>query len=131
MCRKGFLISGFGLLLLLTACGSSPSESQPASSLEDPARGQLIFETGGASGIPCTTCHTLDGTSLVGPSMKGISERAAARIPGLSAEDYIRQSILEPSAYLVEGYDDLMNKNYGDTLSEQDIKDLIAFLLTQ
>lgn len=119
------------VVLLLSACGGSPTESQPTSSLGDPARGQLIFDTGGASGIPCATCHTLDGTSLVGPSVKGISERAATQVPGLSAEEYLRQSILEPSAHLVEGYDDLMNKNYGDTLSEQDINDLIAFLLTQ
>jgi cytochrome c oxidase subunit 2 len=120
-----------GLILLLTACGSSPAESQPASSLGDPARGQLLFDTGGASGIPCATCHTLDGTSLVGPSLKGIGDRAATQVAGLSAEDYIRQSILDPSAHLVEGYDDLMNKNYADSLSEQDINDLIAFLLTQ
>lgn len=91
----------------------------------------MIFETGGASQVPCAVCHTLDGTTLVGPSLQGISQRAGTRISGLSAEEYLRQSIVDPSAYLVEGFDDLMNKDYGEKLSEEDINNLIAFLMTQ
>lgn len=118
-----------GLLLILTACGGGAAGG--TSPLGDPQAGRAIFETGGVSQIPCAACHTLDGTPLVGPSLQGISERAGTRIPGLSAEEYLRQSITDPSAYLVEGFDDLMNKDYGEKLSEDDINNLIAFLMTQ
>lgn len=49
---------------------------------------------------------------------------------GLTAEEYLHQSILEPERYLVSGYRDIMYPDYSAHLSEQDIQDLIAFLLT-
>ncbi len=124
-----FVLAVSGLLLALTACGGGAAGG--TSPLGDPQAGRAIFETGGASQIPCAACHTLDGTPLVGPSLQGISQQAATRVSGLSAEEYLRQSITDPSAYLVEGFDDLMNKDYGEKLSEDDINNLIAFLMTQ
>ena len=62
--------------------------------------------------------------------MIGISQRAGERVPGLSAEDYLRQSIIQPSAFLVSGYRDIMYPNFKEKLSEQDIADLIAYLET-
>ncbi len=47
----------------------------------------------------------------------------------LSAVEYLRQSIMDPGAYLVEGFEDKMPDITG--LSEEDIDDLVAFLLTQ
>jgi hypothetical protein len=49
----------------------------------------------------------------------------------MSAEEYIRQSILDPSAHLVEGYQDLMPKAYSQTLNPEQLNDLVAFLLAQ
>ncbi len=49
---------------------------------------------------------------LVGPGLLSIGERAVGRVPGLTAADYLRQSIIDPSAYVVEGYGDLMPKNF-------------------
>ena len=66
-----------------------------------------------------------------GPSFQGISERAGDRVPGMSAVDYLRQSIVDPSAYLVEGFDDNMAKSFRILISEEDIDNLVAFLLTQ
>ena len=119
-------VLGLCAALLLAACSSGE-----AGSPGDPARGKQIFLTGGTSGIPCATCHTLDGSTLVGPSLQGISTRAATRIPGESAEDYIRQSIENPSAYLVDGYSDQMYKQYASQLTPQDLSDVVAFLMTQ
>lgn len=117
-------------ILSLAACGGGSGESA-ASGGGDVAAGQQIFNTGGDSGIPCASCHTLDGTDLVGPSLQGIAERAAEREPGTSATDYLHESIVNPSAYLVSGYEDLMNNDYSDTLSDADIDNLVAFLMTQ
>ena len=49
---------------------------------------------------------------------------------GISAEDYLRQSITQPSIYLVDGYADIMYKDYAERLSEEDINNLIAYLMT-
>ncbi|HEY63384.1 MAG TPA: cytochrome C, partial [Caldilineae bacterium] len=50
---------------------------------------------------------------------------------GFSAEDYIRESILSPKAFVVEGFQPLMPQNYGEQLSQQELDDLVAFLLAQ
>ena len=51
-------------------------------------------------------------------------------MPGLSAEEYLRESIVDPAAYIVEGYLGIM-QSYKFLLSEEDIDNLIAFILTQ
>ncbi|MEZ4672058.1 MAG: cytochrome c [Anaerolineae bacterium] len=97
----------------------------------DAVRGEDIFRHGVADAPPCTSCHGLAGSTFsLGPKMVGISQRAGERVPGLSAEAYIRQSIREPSAYVVSGYRNIMYPQYAEKLSEQDVADLIAFLMT-
>ena len=104
----------------------------------DPERGRQIWEDGGgAIAAPgCSFCHSLDGSEKVAgaraPTWQGISALAGDRVPGLSAAEYLRESILDPSAYVVEGYtDNLMSKGFRFFLSEEDIEGLVAFLLTQ
>jgi len=124
----------FVVVLGLSAC-SGPSAPIP-SEVGNPERGKEIFETGAdVLGEPCKACHSLDGSvrsgTLAGPTIVGISERASERVPELTAVEYLRESILDPSAFLVNGYDDKMEKGYQYLLSEQDINALIAFMLTQ
>ncbi len=99
----------------------------------DPISGRkLYYETSLGTNAGCRICHSLEpGQTLVGPSFAGLAERAADRIPGMSAEEYIRQSILDPDAYVVEGFPSgQMVPNLDDVLSEQQINDLLAFLMT-
>lgn len=106
-----------------------PTPTPRPEELTDPvARGRLVYQSSGCSG-----CHTLDGLSVgtVGPNQTKVGETAAARLPSMSAEEYIRQSILDPSAHLVEGYQDLMPKAYSQTLNPEQLNDLVAFLLAQ
>jgi len=118
--------------LALTACGGGAAPIDPLE-VGDPARGQEFFETGAdVLGTPCEGCHSLDGVDGEhGPTLQGISERAGERVPGMNAEEYLRQSILEPGAYLVEGYEDEMEPFYELLLTEDDIDDIVAYLLTQ
>ena len=105
----------------------------------DPERGREIFETGG--GVisvenSCSQCHSLDGTvqtSLAaGPSIQDISKQAGDRAPELPAVEYLRQSIVDPSAYVAAGFaDNKMPKAYGFWLNEEDVDNLVAFMLTQ
>lgn len=79
----------------------------------------------------CASCHSLmpDSGGLPGPSLFGIADRAWYRVIGQSAEQYIRISILDPSDYIVEGYADVMPKNFGEILSSDEINDLVIFML--
>jgi len=91
-------------------------------------RGQAVFLQAG-----CGACHTISGISSgnIGPVLDGLVSRAGSRVSGLTAEDYIRQSIMDPSAYVVEGFSDgIMPPNIAEVLSEDQINDLVAFLLT-
>jgi len=106
-----------------------PTLTPSAAASNDPVvRGQGIYESNG-----CGACHSIEGISVgaVGPSLNTIGETAATRVANLSAEEYIHQSIVDPSAYLVEGYEDLMVKTFGETLSSTQLDDLVAFLLAQ
>jgi cytochrome c oxidase subunit 2 len=120
------IMSGMTLAIVLAAC--STPDTGNSGRVET---GRELFNTGGKSNVPCATCHSLDGSALVGPTLKGISQRAGTRGPGLSAEDYIRQSILSPSAFIVPGYSDPMYKDYTKVFTDDDIQNLIAFLMTQ
>ncbi len=105
------------------------------------ARGQALFNGAGA----CSSCHAVAGaTVLVGPSLAGVAERAAERVTAVgyngSAVDaggYLRESILEPSAFLVPEdrfatltHTSLMPAGYGTQLSPEQIDDLVAYLKT-
>jgi cytochrome c2 len=97
----------------------------------DAVRGEDIFRHGKGSAPPCMTCHALSpGGFSLGPVMKGISARAGQRTAGLDANAYLRQSILDPKAFIVPGYRDIMFPGYADRFTEQDVADLIAYLLT-
>lgn len=82
------------------------------------ARGQSLFE--GAAG--CTACHMVAGVGgQVGPNLTEVYSRGG--------EEYVRESILMPNAVIAEGFQPgIMPQIYGDTLSEQDVDDIIAYL---
>ena len=91
-------------------------------------RGQAVFLQAG-----CNACHTISGISTgnIGPVLDGLVGRAGSTVSELTAEEYIRQSILEPGTYVVEGFaDGIMPQTFGTTLTEEQINDLVAFLLT-
>ncbi len=79
----------------------------------------------------CASCHSLErDVIIIGPSLWGIADRAWHRVIGLSADQYLRESIVNPGAFVVEGFTDVMQKNFGEVLSSDEIGDLLAFLLT-
>jgi cytochrome c oxidase subunit 2 len=83
----------------------------------------------------CVACHTLTAagsTGQVGPVLDGIGARAGSRVPGLSAHDYIVQSITDPGAYVVQPFvDGLMPRDFKIRLSDEQIQILVEFLLGQ
>lgn len=119
---------------------ATPNPDAPGTDLDvalptgDATRGDSLFHGKGPNGLyPCSACHSLTpGTNLVGPSLAGVATRAETRKPGYDAAKYIHESIVSPSAYVVEGFNDgIMPHNFGDIMTKQDLADIIAFLLTQ
>jgi mono/diheme cytochrome c family protein len=107
-----------------------PTPAPGAGEAVDPvARGQQLYVSGG-----CAGCHAIEGISngVVGPNLTQVGETAATREDGVSAEDYIRTSILNPNAYAVEGYQpNLMPQNYDQQFGDRELDDLVSFLLAQ
>ena len=103
-------------------------------SLVDPAEaGRSLFnETALGTNAGCRICHSLDrGRDLVGPSLAGVGTRASTTVPGQSGAEYLRQSIVDPDAYVVPGYPaGQMLASLEDALTPEELNNLIAFLLT-
>lgn len=104
---------------------SSVSIASASGADDSVALGKTLF------GQNCASCHSLEpDVKIIGPSLWGIADRGATRVAGQSAEQYIRESVLHPSDYLVEGFPDVMQKNLGEKLSADELDGLIAFLMT-
>lgn len=117
-------------LLVLAACASAAPSATDVPLEGDATRGETLFSEAISGAPPCSTCHTLNGEVLVGPSLQGFGAVAGTRIPDMNAEDYTHQSIVQPAAHLVSGFGNIMYNQYGQRLSAQEIADLTAYLLT-
>jgi nitric oxide reductase subunit C len=144
-----FLMVVLVFALMLAACGGGGEPAAPAEPAApgaatggDAAAGKELFAQSVLAGnAGCATCHSLEaGKTLVGPSMAGIASRAGSTVAGESAEQYIRQSIMDTNAFLAKGCNaadpeapclaNLMPQDWPAKLSEQQIDDLVAYLLT-
>jgi cytochrome c oxidase subunit 2 len=111
---------------LLTLKPGPAGESAVTPPVTDPVdRGRQLFTSSGCSG-----CHATTPDNIVGPGLGGVAARASTRKPGMSADDYIRESIVNPTAYTVEGFPPVMPANFGQVLSADEIDALIAYLKT-
>jgi cytochrome c oxidase subunit 2 len=81
----------------------------------------------------CLSCHSLDGSKLVGPTWLGLFGSQVKLADGstvIADEAYIIESIRNPGAKIVEGYPNIMPANVGQDLSDERIQDIIAFIKT-
>jgi mono/diheme cytochrome c family protein len=71
----------------------------------------------------CVACHTIQeipsARGNIGPNLSNLGREAPTMKPGMSAQDYIRESILTPGAFLVPGYQNLMPSFQGQVTPEQ------------
>lgn len=81
----------------------------------------------------CLTCHTIGKSgALRFPDLEGVGARASTRVPGLSDVEYLAQSLYEPEALIVEGFNPgmpVINKP-PIGLTDQEILCVIAYLQT-
>ncbi len=102
--------------------GGLASAGQP---LGDPSdRGKQIFNAAG-----CGSCHALSdvGTSAtVGPSLDNLA--GASPQPGLSPAEYVRESIVDPEAYVVQGFQPDGMPDYSARLDDTQVNELVGYL---
>ncbi|RJP48453.1 MAG: cytochrome c oxidase subunit II [Anaerolineaceae bacterium] len=90
------------------------------------ARGQQLVVANG-----CLGCHSIDGSALVGPTWLGVFGREEELSDGaivVTDEAYITESILDPQAKIVAGYETQLMPVY--TFTEEQLVDIIAYLKT-
>lgn len=88
------------------------------------AKGQEIYAGN------CVSCHSVDGSRIVGPSFQGLYGANRALADGTSAEadeNYLRSSILNPNEQIVEGYPAAMPVQ---NLSDSEIQSVIEYMKT-
>ena len=112
---------------VLAACGGDDSgSSAPASgggASSDVAAGKDVARDRG-----CTSCHSSSGAKGTGPTWKGLYGSEVTLSDGTTVtadETYIKESITDPGAKLVDGYGNLMPHF---TLSQTEVNQLVAYI---
>ena len=107
---------------------NSANDTVPA---QPGVKGRKLIQVNG-----CVACHSLDGSKLVGPSFKGVfGHTVTVTTDGKEREvvadaEYIKRSIWEPEADVVQGYFKGQMVSYKDLLSEEEIAQITEFLET-
>jgi mono/diheme cytochrome c family protein len=125
-----------GVTFLLAGCGGGktvsptgpvegtlPTSAATTVAAGDPKAGAVLFKSQGCGG-----CHTFKpaGTNAkIGPDLDKLPDYAKTAKQPL--QDFTRESIANPSAYVEKGYQPTM-PDFGQTLSAKQISDLVAYL---
>ena len=78
----------------------------------------------------CNTCHSIDGSNMIGPSFKGIWNTTMEHTDGskvLVDENYIYESIIEPQKKIIKGYEGVM-PSYKGILRDREILGVVEYI---
>lgn len=145
---------------LLAACGGgggAPTPTAPAGPAPEATPGEAIPPAGGAGAVTgdpengrqlflaqgCGGCHVIEGVEgavgEIGPDLTTIATVAQERVDdpnytgtAETAAQYIRESIVDPNTFVVQGFQpNVMPQTFDETLADEQIDDLVAFLMQQ
>lgn len=102
---------------------TSPTTTTPGTG--DAVKGQVVFNSKG-----CAGCHSVGTSAGAGPGLGGIATTAATRRPGMTAQAYIEESELTPSAFIVPGFTAVTMPPLWTSKNDAGFADLIAYLMT-
>lgn len=108
-----------------TAQQITPAASVPAPTMAK--RGKRI-----AASHACFSCHTIDGRRHIGPTWRalyGAKRRLANGETVVATEDYLTDSIMDPRAQIVRGYDPVMPTYWGE-MEPGEIAAVVEFIKT-
>lgn len=119
--------------------GAAPTTEVPAST-EAPVAAPVSNGASEDEGMTlaqeqgCLGCHTTDGRELIGPTWKGLFGKEEKLDDGTTVtvdDAYLRESILDPNAKIVERFvDNIMPRDFRDRLSDQQIEAIIEYIKT-
>jgi cytochrome c551/c552 len=123
------VVAGLAVAVLgaLTLVAWWPRDGDAVPSATATASGAQLFLAKG-----CVGCHEAPGhrgTISVGPALTGLRERAGGRVPGLGADAYVRQSVRQPQAYVVPGFEDGSVRMPTLAVSDAELDALVDYLL--
>ncbi|HZW36775.1 MAG: cytochrome c oxidase subunit II [Deltaproteobacteria bacterium] len=90
-------------------------------------KGRVLAEKSG-----CLGCHSIDGSTKIGPTFKGLFGREVHLEGGRELhvdEEYIRESLYDPGAKVVKGFPNIM-PTFKGRLSGDDVTAIIAYIKT-
>jgi len=103
-------------------------------SASDDAGGDASEEMAILENHGCLDCHSMDGSELVGPTLKDIYDRETVVVledgseKKLKADEaYLEKAIYDPSSEIVKGYEDMMPP-YNEDMPQEELDKLVAFL---
>lgn len=112
----------------VAAAAAAVDEAPTPAAGGDPEAGARVFTQ-----LGCGSCHVVadlpGAVGTIGPKLDGLAAIAGQRVPGQDADAYLRESIADPNAFVVDGYMKVMPPMRG-AMSDQQFEDLIAFLKT-
>lgn len=79
----------------------------------------------------CAACHSVNGAQGIGPTWLGLYQSEELLTDGtvvIADEEYLAESIREPQAKIVAGFETQLMPSYG--FSEEQIADIVAYLKT-
>jgi cytochrome c oxidase subunit 2 len=80
----------------------------------------------------CFGCHSLDGKDGVGPTWRGLYGSEKTLVSGekiMVDDEYLYEAIVNPNSQIVLGFPaNVMAQNYGDLFTDEEIKNMIAFI---
>ncbi|MDE0118949.1 MAG: cytochrome c oxidase subunit II [Bdellovibrionales bacterium] len=98
---------------------------------KNPYKGMSLAQIGGSVfQKSCTACHTVTTEKRIGPGLAGLFgtkrefEKGEAKV---ADENYIRESILNPSTRIVKGYGNLMTP-FAGLLTEEEMTGLVEYI---
>jgi cytochrome c oxidase subunit 2 len=102
----------------------SPGASPVVAMVGDVERGRTLALT------QCSGCHSVDGSTVVGPSWLGLYGSEVPLASGetvVADEAYLAQSIRDPNSQVVEGFPQNTMPSYS-YFTDQQIADIIAYI---
>jgi len=114
-----------------TATAPAPAGGDIAEAVNTASKGSQIVQQ-----LGCNACHSTDGSTIVGPTYKGLFGHEVTVVAGgqekqvTADEEYIRRSILEPDVEVVKGFNRGVMQSYKGQLTDEEIVQIIDYIKT-
>ncbi|MSQ26242.1 MAG: c-type cytochrome [Dehalococcoidia bacterium] len=111
---------------------AKPGESSTTPQAQPPGGNPAAAGKAKLATLPCGACHTISGFpgfgGAVGPNLTTVGSVAATRKPGTDAAAYIRESIVNPAAFIAPNFPNAMPP--GLLAEGKDLDNVVAYLLS-